>query len=338
MSDEPSTSRSGSGGAHVVVLGGGVMGLTTAVLLAEQGRPVRLWSPDRPGETTSAVAGGLCWPYRIEPQERALEWAVRAFGQFSWLAEQPELTGVRLVRGSMPGATPPPEWTRLTGSPPRAPLVDMRTYLPYLLGRFEAAGGRWERRAAGSLAEAAAVADTVVNCTGLGARELVPDPSMRPVRGQVVVVENPGVEEWYVDASDDADETTYVLPQPHGVILGGTVQDGSEETAPDPATAQAVVRRCARIHPGLATARILEHRVGLRPFRPGVRLAAERIGDGAGGDALCVHNYGHGGAGITVSWGCALDAVRLIDSGAGAGDGLNAGRDAAEGAAVDAAG
>ncbi|WP_344564997.1 FAD-dependent oxidoreductase [Streptomyces axinellae] len=312
-----SRSRSGNsggseGGRAAVVIGGGVIGLTTAVLLAERGMSVRLWDPQAPEETTSAVAGGLCWPYRIEPRARALEWAVRSFRHFAWLAEQPPLTGVRLVRGTMPDSVPPPEWSALTGTPPRAPVVDMTSYLPYLLGRFEAAGGRCERRAARSLAEAAAEAPVVVNCSGLGARELVPDPAVRAVRGQVLVVENPGIEEWYVAASGAASETTYFVPQPFGLILGGTAHDGAEDRTPDPATAEAIVRRCAAIAPALAETKVLEHRVGLRPFRPSVRLEAERIPDGRGGESLCVHNYGHGGAGITVSWGCAVDAARLV--------------------------
>ncbi|MEU2721317.1 FAD-dependent oxidoreductase [Streptomyces smyrnaeus] len=296
----------------VVVLGGGVIGLTTAVVLAERGTDVRVWSPEPPGATTSAVAGGLIWPYRIEPEKQALEWAVRSFRHFSWLAEQPPTTGVRLVRGRMPGSAPPPEWSALTGTPPRAPLVDMGAYLRYLRGRFEAAGGRWEQRAARSLTEAAAAAPTVVNCSGLGARQLVPDPTVRAVRGQVLVVEDPGIEEWYVAASDSARETTYILPQPYGVVLGGTADDGAEDREPAPATAAAIVERCAAVHPELATAAVLEHRVGLRPFRPSVRLEAERVPDGRGGTSLCVHNYGHGGAGVTVSWGCAVDAARLV--------------------------
>ena len=305
-----------SGEAHgteaVVVVGGGVLGLTTAVVLAERGMDVRVWSREAAEDTTSSVAGGLVWPYRIEPAESALDWSVRTFRQFSWLAEQPALTGVRLVRGRVAGEVPPAVWTELTGTPPRAPVVDMRSYLPYLRARLEKAGGQYERRTAGSLAEAAAEAQVVVNCAGLGARELVPDPSMRPVRGQIVIVENPGIEEWYVSADKSASETTYVLPQPYGLVLGGTADDGAEDRTPDPATAEAIVRRCAAVHPELADARVLEHRVGLRPFRPSVRLETERLSDGRGGSALCVHNYGHGGAGVTVSWGCAVDAARLV--------------------------
>jgi D-amino-acid oxidase len=73
------------------------------------------------------------------------------------------------------------------------------------------------------------------------------------------------------------------------------------------------------VDPRLGSARILEHRVGLRPSRPQVRLEAESAGTGGGGPGhgtarLVVHNYGHGGAGVTLSWGCAREAARLITS------------------------
>ncbi|MGW8377421.1 FAD-dependent oxidoreductase [Streptomyces sp. ODS28] len=293
-----------------IVVGGGVIGLTTAVRLAERGLSVRVWTRDPAAETTSSVAGGLIWPYRIEPRERALEWAVRSFRVFAALAEQPERTGVRLMRGTMKenGDGVPPEWEALVGSPPRAPLVDMRTYLPYLRDRLEVAGGSYEQCTLRSLDEAAREARTVVNCTGLGARELVPDPGMRAVRGQLVIVENPGLEEWYVSTDEESGESTYVLPQPFGAVLGGTAHDGEEQREPDSLVAEAIVRRCARIHPELAQARVREHRVGLRPYRESVRLEAQRLPGGG----LLVHNYGHGGAGVTVSWACAEDAARLV--------------------------
>lgn len=299
---------------ETIVVGGGVIGLTTAVLLAERGDPVRVWSRDPAADTTSSVAGGLVWPYRIEPRERALDWAVRSFPVFAELAAQPERTGVQLMRGTMQEEDgTPPEWTALAGSPPRVPLVDMRTYLPYLRDRLEVAGGTYEQRTLGSLTEAAGEARTVVNCTGLGARELVPDPEMRAVRGQLVIVENPGLEEWYVATDEGPGVSTYILPQPFGAILGGTAQEGTEARQPDAAVAEGILRRCTRIRPELAQARVREHRVGLRPYRPSVRLEAVR----QPGGGLLVHNYGHGGAGVTVSWACAEDAVALVP-GAGA--------------------
>ena len=95
------------------------------------------------------------------------------------------------------------------------------------------------------------------------------------------------------------------------ILLGGTEQPGNWSLDPDPQAAQRIVRDCAIVHPGLRTTRILAHRVGLRPVRPQVRLESEILGTGQ----LVVHNYGHGGAGITLSWGCARDVAELIRTG-----------------------
>jgi D-amino-acid oxidase len=294
---------------EVLVIGGGVIGLTTAVVLAEEGVRVRVWSREPAELTTSAVAGGLCWPYRIEPAERALEWATRSFRTLSWLAERPAETGVRLTPGSMVMDDTPDRWSALVGDECRTPLVDMTTYLPYLRRRLEAAGGRYEERAASSLAEAGEEAPVVVHCTGLGARELAGDDTMTAVRGQLLVVENPGVQEWHVSSGPGASSSTYLLPQPYGLILGGTADEAAEDLVPDPATAEAIRERCARVHPAVADAPVLAHRVGLRPCRAdGVRLEREVLPGGS----VCVHQYGHGGAGVTASWGSAREAAGLV--------------------------
>ena len=76
-----------------------------------------------------------------------------------------------------------------------APLATMPVYLGYLRARLEQAGGTLEVSPAGSLPELAGTAPVVVNCAGAGARDLVPDPAVVPVRGQVVIAANPGIEE-----------------------------------------------------------------------------------------------------------------------------------------------
>ncbi|MFJ9412709.1 FAD-dependent oxidoreductase [Streptomyces sp. NPDC101227] len=315
---------------EVLVIGGGVTGLTSAVALAEAGHRVRVVSREAADGTTSAVAGGLCWPYRIRPYERAVRWSLRSFEVFEALARRPAETGARMVTGTMTDPAPDRDdglaaWYDAVpglrrarpdelpvgcraGWRARTPLVDMPAHLRYLEGRLRDAGGTVERRGLASLEAAGQEAAVVVNCSGLGARELVPDPEVHPVQGQLVIVENPGIEEWYVSADPGADETTYVLPQPYGVVLGGTARAHAWAREPDPAVAEAVVARCARRFPELARARVLAHKVGLRPARSAVRLAAERLPGGA----LCVHNYGHGGAGVTVAWGCADEVAALV--------------------------
>ncbi|GGW47426.1 amino acid oxidase [Streptomyces caelestis] len=302
------------------MVGGGVVGLTTAVVLAERGRRVRVWTRDPAEATTSAVAGALWWPYRIEPVALARAWALRSLEVYEELAARSG-SGVRMVEGVLGEtrldevdgwlaervperrATTAGEYTGY-GVRVRLPLIDMPAHLAWLRERFVAAGGVVEARTVSGFAEADA--PVVINCTGLAARELVPDPSVRPVRGQLVVVENPGIDTWLV-STDAAGEYAYMFPQPGGLVLGGTAEEDVWSLEPDPATAEAIIRRCAALRPEIAGARVLEHRVGLRPTRPAVRLERDTLPDGR----LLIHNYGHGGAGVTVAWGCAEEAARL---------------------------
>ncbi|GAB2712797.1 FAD-dependent oxidoreductase [Streptomyces bullii] len=308
---------------EILVVGGGVVGLTTAVVLAERGERVRLWTREPAEETTSAVAGALWWPYHIEPLALARAWALRSLDVYEESAARPEVTGVRMVEGVLGEADLDGADSWLAGRVPELraataeeyggvgilaclPLIDMPAHLAWLRERFVAAGGVVETRTV-SRGFPEADAPVVVNCTGLGARELVPDPSVRPVRGQLVVVENPGISTWLVSGTAGG-EMAYFFPQPGRLVLGGTAEDDVWSTEPDPAVAEAIVARCAALRPEIAGARVLAHRVGLRPARDRVRLEAERLPDGR----LLVHNYGHGGAGVTVAWGCAEEAAGLV--------------------------
>ncbi|MGP4047049.1 FAD-dependent oxidoreductase [Streptomyces sp. 2A115] len=309
--------------SDVIVVGSGVIGLTAAVVLAESGRYVRVWAREPAEATTSAVAGALWWPYHIEPEALAGEWALRSLSVYKELAARPEETGVRMVEGvlgesrldaqgpwvaGVPGlrAATAEEYAG-TGLWARLPLIDMPVHLRWLRERFLRAGGTIEARTVADLAEAEA--PVVVNCTGLGARELVPDPAVRPVRGQLVIVANPGIRTWLVSTDPVAGTTTYLFPQPDRLVLGGTADEDDWSLTPDPAVAARIVERCAALRPEVAGARVLDHRVGLRPARDTVRLERELRPDGR----VLVHNYGHGGAGVTVAWGCALEAAGLAE-------------------------
>ncbi|MET7382888.1 FAD-dependent oxidoreductase [Streptomyces sp. NPDC005526] len=312
----------GEPSGEVVVVGGGVVGLTTAVVLAEGGRRVRVWTREPAERTTSAVAGALWWPYRIEPVSLAGEWALESLAIYEELAARPEETGVRMVEGvhgetrldslgpwaaRVPGlrAARAGEYPG-TGLWARLPLIDMPAHLPWLRERLLRAGGTVEERTVRDLA--AVDAPVVVNCTGLGARDLVPDAEVRPVRGQLVVVENPGITTWLTSVDHASAATTYFFPQPGGLVLGGTAEEDVWSLTPDPAVAERIVARCAVFRPEIAGARVLGHRVGLRPARHAVRL--ERVP--LPGGRVLVHHYGHGGAGVTVAWGCARQAAGLV--------------------------
>ena len=186
------------------------------------------------------------------------------------------------------------------------PLVDMPRYLAYLGGRLVAAGGRIELRTVASLDDLAAEAPLIANCAGLGARGLTGDDSVTPVRGQHVIVDNPGLEEFFIEAPFTPEWAAY-WPYPDHVVLGGTRSADDTSTEPDPQIAEQILRRCIEVEPRLRKAKVRGHQVGLRPARPAVRLDVERIGA-----ARCVHNYGHGGSGVTLSWGSAYAAAALL--------------------------
>jgi D-amino-acid oxidase len=191
-----------------------------------------------------------------------------------------------------------------------APLVSMPEYLGYLHERYRQAGGppvvptSYPTLAA---AARAARSPVLVNCSGAGARSLVPDPDLVAVRGQVVIARNPGITEFFVGVGGPLAELTYVFPHAGRLVLGGTEQEDDWRLEPDPAEARQILAACAAVVPAVAGADIVSHRVGLRPLRSSVRLEAERVEDGT----TIVHNYGHGGSGVTLSWGCARDAAAL---------------------------
>jgi len=308
-----------------IVVGCGVIGLSVAVLLREAGLDTRILATQLPPATTSGVAAALWYPYKAYPEDRVLSWGERTFEVFERLSGTPE-SGVSLREGveiwrervaepwwasAVPGVRRctedelPPGYR--DGHAFVAPVVEMPVYLAYLMNRFARAGGSIHRRTVSSLEEPAREARVIVNCSGLGARELVEDASMRPIRGQVVRVRNPGLERFVLDEANP-EGVTYVVPRSRDCILGGTAEEDAWDTEPDPEVAAGILRRCEALEPRLAGAEVLEHRVGLRPGRPEIRLERE---DGTDGVAR-VHNYGHGGSGVTLSWGCAEETLGLV--------------------------
>jgi D-amino-acid oxidase len=303
--------------SRVVVVGAGVVGLSCAVRLLESGHQVGVLARDLPHETTSSVAAALWYPYRAYPFERVTAWAQTTYDVLAGLAED-DTTGVTVRSGTEVLHTPAarPWWASAVpdlrdpqhlpagyaaGWSFDAPVVEMPIYLDWLVRRVEDLGGTVTRMALSALPDQAEV---VVNAAGLGGRLLGADESVVPVRGQVVLVEQVDLEEWWLDSSGP----TYVVPRSTDVVVGGTDDEGAWERRPDEAVAKEILGRARELVPALRGARVLAHRVGLRPARPTVRLE-ERTGPRGN---RVVHCYGHGGAGVTLSWGCADEVAALV--------------------------
>ncbi len=281
------------------VLGAGVSGLTSALTLLEAGHRVRVLARELPPHTTSNVAAAFWFPYGIPDEPRARAWLQVSHARFVRLAREDPTAGVREAE---PHERPPAMARALTFD---GLVVDTRSFLPWLVARVRALGGEIER-ADVTDPDATPGDGPLVCCVGLGARTLLDDGEVAPVRGQLLRVRDPGLHEVRVDETDPC-AITYVVPRGDDCILGGTCEHGDANLTPDPATRRAIVERARRLAPELGEPEPLGDLVGLRPHRPRVRL--ERV---TRAGRTVVFNYGHGGAGVTLSWGCAAGVAELV--------------------------
>jgi D-amino-acid oxidase len=264
--------------------------------------------------------------------EKVIPWALRTFDVFADLAGVPG-TGVSMIELRQFSRTKEiqiPDWaiplgasTVATGLRPvedraqrggynfkcgfsvRVPLIDTTIYLDYLANRFEKAGGSITRNVHfEKLEDVDRTFDLVINCAGVGARELVQDVDLEPHRGQVAIV--PKIENLSCATVCDDTPLMYAIPRTNDCVFGGT-NEISDELAADPATTDRIVTECTRVLK-IKKPNVLAERVGLRPFRKsGARVERDR----ARGDRAVIHNYGHGGSGFTLSWGCAERVLQL---------------------------
>jgi D-amino-acid oxidase len=312
---------------RTAVVGAGVSGLTCGVRLLEEGARVTVFAREPPARTTSAVAGAVWFPYRVRPNERTGPWGRAGYERFERLAAArdapvtmveltalyPEPLGeepwwLAAVPGGAVRATRPDELPSGYGDgrTVRVPCIRAPAYLDWLQRRFLSLGGAVEEREVASLDEPDA--DVVVNCSGVGAGRLTGDADIRPVRGQVAYVRTRERLRFMVDETGP-NALAYVLPRSDVVVLGGTSEEGDWELGPRPETTRSILERTRRLDPSLADAELVGAAVGLRPARSQVRLEADTLPDGR----LLVHDYGHGGSGFTLSWGCADEVVRIVE-------------------------
>ncbi len=313
----------------IKIIGAGVSGLSCGIRLLEAGFDVQIVADRLPPQTTSNVAAAFWLPFHVQPLDNALQWAAVTYEAFAALTQDRE-SGVSFrpfIDLHPTKQTAPPAWTAAAPNWRRAttdelpagcadgfsadvPLAQSPIYLPYLINRFKSMGGKIQQLAArlSSLHEVTASDRLIVNCAGLGARALCDDEAVMPIRGQVIRTTNPGLRRILTYESDH--ELAYIIPRDEDVVLGGTVEAGDWSEAVREESAEKILALCTQLEPTLANATILEHRVGLRPGRTAIRLEAEQFPNGT----TVIHNYGHGGGGYALSWGCADAVVKMAQS------------------------
>jgi len=306
--------------ADITVIGSGVSGLSCARSLQLAGYDVHIVTRELPQHTTSVAAGAAWSGSGLDRRSRA--WAAVTLEHFQ---RQIEIagSGVTLQRmREVYGHKVPDPWYRerlpffqrlskhelrpglIDGYLMDVPMVAPPIYLEYLREQFQSAGGRIETRGVASQdAVADEAAGLLVNCTGVGARDLAKDERVYPIRGQTLLLDAQGIRVGYMDN----EAVDHIFPRADGVLIGGVKDAGNWNQALDPALSDDIIERCAQIDRRLANAEVLRGFVGLRPGRDEVRLEAQRLANGA----TVIHNYGHGAVGYTLSWGCAQAVTAL---------------------------
>jgi D-amino-acid oxidase len=330
---------------EVAIVGAGVSGLTCGVVFAEEGYRATIFAEETGQRTTSAAAGAIWYPYDAEPADKVIAWSLDTYALLTDLAENPAsgVSTIELRCFARAGDIAIPRWAHSLGARPLAtnqmaivvpgaaedsrvgpnrsftsgfaidvPLTDTTTYLDYLANRFTRAGGlinggiRFEQ-----LEQVNSAYHVILNCSGIGARTLASDAELEPHRGQVAIV--PKLDLPYAIVCNDP-PLMYAIPRTNDCVFGGT-NDISDDREPLAAETAAIVTECARVL-GIAPPEQVAARVGLRPFRgSGIRVERARLNDGR----TVIHNYGHGGAGFTTSWGCAQEVLQLSNKIAAAG-------------------
>ncbi|XP_038410987.1 D-aspartate oxidase isoform X1 [Canis lupus familiaris] len=320
---------------RVAVVGAGVVGLSTALCLSRLGPPcaVTVVADKVTPHTTSDVAAGMLIPHTYPdiPIPKQKQWFRETFDHLFAIANSAEAedAGVHLVSGWQIFRSVPTEevpfWADVVLGFRRMTEAELKkfpqhvfgyafttlkcessTYLSWLEKRLRASGVPILSRRLGDLWELHPAFDVVVNCSGLGSRQLAGDAEVLPVRGQVLRVRAPWVKHFIREGAG----LTYVYPGASDVVLGGTRQEGDWNLSPDAEASRDIFSRCCALEPSLRGAAGLREQVGLRPGGRGVRLQAERV-RGAAGTLRVVHHYGHGGGGVAVHWGAALEAALL---------------------------
>nr|CAB3236655.1 D-aspartate oxidase-like [Phallusia mammillata] len=204
-------------------------------------------------------------------------------------------------------------------------VIDSSLYLPWLkneLASLKMSNGEarvtFVCRKISTLDELTSEFDLVVNCAGFNAGRITNDPNIFPIRGQYISIEKTiGIEKVI------AGRETVVCPRVNDICLGGVYQEGRSDTQVDPQDTESILRRCETLVPAVKGAKVLRVDVGIRPARyGGARLELEwwQRNLKPSSEVLnakklpVIHNYGHGGTGFAVHWGCALEVARLAKS------------------------
>ncbi|KHN76219.1 D-amino-acid oxidase 2 [Toxocara canis] len=319
--------------ANVCVIGAGINGLSIATHLQRSlcGAKITIITDEVTPNLTSDAAAGFWKPYLLpDPRKHLIaKWGLETFRLLESLYSGGDET-VTMVSGYVFNdvSENTSEWETIVynfrhlTSEEIASLgysqykfgyffttycLDVSAYLKTLAQRFLNEGGKIIQKKLESLDDLPEDYDIIVNCSALGSKVLFDDRSIYPIRGQVVRVKSSTIKHFFMFGTD-----YYTIVNGDRVILGGTHENDDWDRAVRSDVAKRIWQGCQNLIPQLKNAKLEGHAVGLRPARPTIRLELNTF-KVHGKEVPVVHNYGHGGSGITLFYGCCLEVASLVE-------------------------
>ncbi|XP_064625354.1 D-aspartate oxidase-like isoform X2 [Lineus longissimus] len=326
----------------VCVVGAGIMGLSTALQIAETipGVEVTILAEDYPPNISSSAAGGyIVMAYFMKediPKDyeanSARKKATFDHCQRLFFSKEVAETGVQLVNLYRIAKTEekeedkPVDCDNYLGFRPmtqnemkmfpahrrgysyRTYVINQSIYLPWLMKKVRELGVRMVKRKLKYLGEVANDFDIIVNCSGAAARDLVNDNEITMIRGHNLKVKAP----WLKIALFDENTHLIVLPINDHVILGTTWHPNDLDPEPRLADRKHILNICSSVFPAMKDVEVVGEMVGWRPVRASLERVEKEEMENGGKRFTVVHNYGHGKEGITLHWGSAIDAANLV--------------------------
>ncbi len=307
---------------QIAIIGAGISGLSTAYTLVNAGYNVTVFAKEFSPNLVSNKAAAFWFPYHVRNDARAKDWCKFSYSFFQQLSANiaTGISMVEIIKAVKPNVQDEDNWLNYMPDKSysiveeknlpngyakaylaKVPLIETQIFLPWLMQALQLLQTNFIQHNIEDVQVLATQFDAIINCTALGAKQLCNDATLIPVRGQVVLYESGFMQHIFIDNQTPS----YIVPRKDATIVGGTYEEGVDSNSVNENDLKIIQAKAENILPEIQHKKIIGSWAGVRPFRQTVRLEKE---------GNIIHNYGHGGSGYTLSFGCAHQVLQILQN------------------------